>query len=54
MEFKEEQFQKYINPDIVLSVNLNFDVLLNDIVNLTDNKIAFVATVTDKTILYIF
>ena len=54
MEFKDEQFQKYINPDIVLNVNLNFDVLLNDIVKLTDNKIAFVATVEDKKTLYIF
>ena len=54
MEFKDEQFKKYMSSDIVLSVNLNFDVLLNDIVNLTDNKIAFVATVEDKKTLYIF
>ena len=44
IEFKNGKFQKYINPDMVLNVNLNFDVLLNDIVKLTGNKIAFVAT----------
>ena len=53
MELKEEQFQKYINPDIVLRVNLNFDILFNDIVKLTDNKIVFVATIEEKK-LYIF
>ena len=53
MEFINNNFSKYIDNDITIEINLNYDVLLNDIVKLDDKKVAFSATVTNKETLYI-